>query len=390
MSSEQTYVCSDFCTQFYTIDIVMTDREQEILEIIRDNPLISQKELARKLGISRSAAAGHIMNLSRKGHIQGKGYILREKEYAVVMGGANMDIQGFPGGPLVPRDSNPGEVKVSCGGVARNIAENLARLGVDVKLLTVLGDDPQGDQLIQATGNAGVDTKHILTIPGERTSSYLSILDDQGDMALAVSGMTIMEKFVPEYIRSKDRIIRNASLIILDANLPDLVIEYIGRTYPDIPIFADPVSSSKAKRLGDLLPVIHTIKPNELEAAILAGRSLSEKIPLEETAGLLLKKGVSEVIISLKERGIYYLSREKEIRLPNPRPLPGSPVNATGCGDAFLAGLAYSYLKGDPPEVRLKKALAASLFTLCHEDTINPHLSADKIEEYLLEGSYHE
>ena len=117
----------------------MTNREKEILEIIRSNPLISQKELAVRLGITRSSVAGHIMKLTDKGLIRGKGYILKGSPYAVVIGAANMDIQGYPGTPLVQKDSNPGQVKISCGGVGRNIAENMARLGLDVKLLTLLG-----------------------------------------------------------------------------------------------------------------------------------------------------------------------------------------------------------------------------------------------------------
>ena len=101
----------------------MTQRENEILEILRSNPLISQKDLADRLHITRSSVAGHIMNLTNKGHIKGKGYILKEKDYVLVIGGANMDIQGFPQKQLISGDSNPGTVKVSCGGVGRNIAE---------------------------------------------------------------------------------------------------------------------------------------------------------------------------------------------------------------------------------------------------------------------------
>ena len=119
----------------------MTQRERQILRWIEENPLISQQELADKAGIARSSVAVHISNLMKKGHIAGKGYIVSSAPYAVVVGGVNMDIGGVSAGPLVPADSNPGAVRMSLGGVGRNIAHNMALLGVDTRLLTAFGAD---------------------------------------------------------------------------------------------------------------------------------------------------------------------------------------------------------------------------------------------------------
>ena len=123
----------------------MTNREQEILEILRQNPLISQNDLADQLGITRSSIGVHITNLMKKGYILGKGYIVREDAYVCVIGGSNMDIQGFPSSKLIYQDSNVGEVKISLGGVGRNIAENLVRMGAHTKLISVVGDDVRFD-----------------------------------------------------------------------------------------------------------------------------------------------------------------------------------------------------------------------------------------------------
>ena len=102
----------------------MTQRERQILRWIEENPLISQQELADKAGIARSSVAVHISNLMKKGHIAGKGYIVSTAPYAVVVGGVNMDIGGVSAAPLVSADSNPGVVRISLGGVGRNIAHN--------------------------------------------------------------------------------------------------------------------------------------------------------------------------------------------------------------------------------------------------------------------------
>ena len=115
----------------------MTNREQEILELIKKNPMISQNEIAEILGIARSSVAVHISNLIKKGYILGRGYIVQDNSYVAIVGGANVDIQGFPYNSLIYRDSNPGKVEFSLGGVGRNIGENLTRLGIPVKLISV-------------------------------------------------------------------------------------------------------------------------------------------------------------------------------------------------------------------------------------------------------------
>ena len=120
---------------------MITERERQLLGWIAENPLISQQELANKAGITRSSVAVHISNLMKKGIIQGKGYILQMNPYVVVVGGVNIDIAGIPSQPLVPRDSNPGLVRMSLGGVGRNIAHNLSLLGVEVKFITAFGED---------------------------------------------------------------------------------------------------------------------------------------------------------------------------------------------------------------------------------------------------------
>ncbi len=363
-----------------------TNREQEILKILSTNPLISQKELAHRLGITRSSVAGHIMNLTDKGYIKGKGYILKEKNYAVTIGGANMDIQGFPAAPLVLKDSNPGTVKLSCGGVGRNIAENLARLGGDVKLLTLLGGDLYAREILETSEAAGVDMNHIKRIPEASSSTYLSILDGDGDMAVAINHMDIINRFDTDYIQSRERLLKNAALIILDANLPEELLYWITDNHRDIPIFADCVSAAKAPRLNSSLSRIHTIKPNRLEAEILSGIRIKSNTDLKRAAEKLITAGIKRVIISLGEEGVFYRSETEEIRMPN-LPLPGNPVNATGAGDAFMAGLAYTWMEEYPTVDAIRFALGCSALTMIHEDTINPNISAQKIDQYIKENN---
>ena len=247
----------------------MTQRERQILELIAQDPMISQSELADKLGIARSSAAVHISNLIKKGHIVGKGYVLRSGSYAVVVGGANVDIGGRSLAPLVPGDSNPGRVGLSIGGVGRNIAHNLSLLGADVRMLTACGEDLYGQQLCAASSAAGIDMSHILKLRDERTSTYLYVTGPDGEMALAVSDMTICDRIDPDYLARHYALLQNARVIVCDANIPASSLHYLAEQF-SAPIFCDPVSTAKAEKLRPILSRIHTLKPNRLEAELLS------------------------------------------------------------------------------------------------------------------------
>ena len=135
----------------------MTQRERQILRWIEENPMISQQELADRAGITRSSMGVHISNMMKKGIIAGKGYILPTESFAAVVGGVNVDIGGFSHAALVPGDSNPGRGRMSLGGVGRNIAHNMALLGLDARMVTVLGDDAHAERIAASCGELGID-----------------------------------------------------------------------------------------------------------------------------------------------------------------------------------------------------------------------------------------
>lgn len=354
----------------------MTSREQEILQMLRKNPLISQNELADALGITRSSIGVHITNLMKKGHVLGKGYIVREDDYVCVIGGSNIDIQGFPSSDLIYKDSNVGEVKMSLGGVGRNIAENLVRMGVNTRLISVVGDDVYGQKILDEARNIGLNMQDSLVLKGEATSTYLSILDQNKDMVLAISHMDICERMTVDFIKSKRHIIENASICILDTNIPLTVLEYILTTFKETIFFLDTVSSTKAKKVKDLIGYFHTIKPNRIEAEMLTGVQIKNDTDLEKAARVLHEKGVIQVFISLGENGVYY-SRDhvaEHIEIPKV-----NIVNATGAGDAFIAALALAQLKNMDIRQTTKMGIAASIIALSHENTINPTLSEETL-----------
>lgn len=355
----------------------MTQRERQILQWIESDPMISQAELAQRLGITRSSVAVHISNLIKKGSIAGKGYVLRTGTYAVVVGGVNMDIGGTSYGPLVAEDSNPGAVRMSLGGVGRNIAHNLCLMGTDVHLLTAYGDDLYGQRIAASCSELGIDISHALRLSGHRTSTYLYINDAQGDMALAVSDMSICDQITPAYLASNLTLLHNAQVVVTDTNIPAESLQWLAENLT-IPIFCDPVSTIKAEKIRPILGKIHTLKPNKLEAELLSGIPIRCDEDLEKAAQALLDTGLRRVFISLGAEGVFAATHTESRRIPN---MPVKLVNTTGCGDAFMAALVWAYLEGTDLEGTMKAGLAASSIAIETTQTINPGMSKALLKE---------
>ena len=355
----------------------MTQRERQILRWIQEDPTISQQELAEKAGITRSSVGVHISNLMKQGHIAGRGYIVRTEPYAVVVGGVNVDIGGRPSGELVSLDSNPGQVRTSLGGVGRNIAHNLTLLGVDTRLLTAFGDDLNARRIAASCGELGIDISQCLTVPGGATSTYLFVTDRRGDMAVAVNDMAIYDHITPQFLAGRARLLQNAQLIVVDTNIPAPAIAWLAENIR-LPIFADPVSAAKAEKLRPVLGKLHTLKPNRLEAELLSGVAITDERSLNAAAYALLETGLRRVFLSLWGDGMLAADHSGRVRLPC---LPGEMVNTTGCGDAAMAAIAWAYLQGTDLKGTALAALAAGAVAMESAETINPAMSAEKLQE---------
>lgn len=353
----------------------MTQRERQLLNWIQANPLISQQELADKAGITRSSVAVHISNLMKKGCIAGKGYIVHTAPYVTVLGGVNIDVGGWSADALVAGDSNPGQVRTSLGGVGRNIAHNMSLLGLEVRLLTMFGDDSNAQKIAASCAELGIDISHSPVLSGRRTSTYLYINDHHGDMALAVNDMEIYDHMSPSFLASRLGLLNGSQVVVADTNPPAESLCYLAE-HCTAPIFCDPVSTVKAEKLRPILGKLHTLKPNRIEAELLSGVQISDESSLHLAADALLKTGLRRVFISLGENGVLAADHHQRIHLPNP---PGNLVNTTGCGDAFMAALVWAYLKGTDLSGTAKAGLSAASIAMESNETINPIMSPHEL-----------
>lgn len=360
--------------------MAITEREQVILDYLRADPMISQQDLADRLKISRSAVAVHIMHLMQKGYVAGKGYILAEQSYVAVVGGANIDLSGRSTTALRMGDSNPGSLSVSPGGVGRNIAENLARLGAVVQFFSVVGQDAWGDELLAACRSAGVGVDHVLRPADVSTSVYLSVLDADGEMKLALNDMAALTHLNVAALDKRAGFLDRAHMWVIDANLSEEALQWLFQRRAQQRVIVDTVSAAKVGRLTPYLASIHTLKPNALEAEVLTGIVVQDKTSAQHAAAALHRAGVKRVFLTLGGQGALYSDDGNSFWLDA---LPVRVVSVTGAGDAALAALTHATLHGWDARRSAQFAMASAALATTSAQTIHPNLSEAAVLQLL-------
>ncbi len=290
-----------------------------------------------------------------------------------------MDISAKAGSFMTAGDSTPGAIHYSPGGVGRNMAENLARLGVPVELLSVVGDDAFGKQILFSTAGVGVGVSSVVTVPGQRTATYLAMHQPDGEVAMAVNDMGILEKLTPEECARASALQDMAAWLLLDCNLPQQTLAYLlalGRK-----VAVDGVSVAKCRRVAGLLSCIHMLKLNHMEAAALSG--LTVGTPEQCTAAVqhFLDAGVERVVISFGGSGLAW---GQQGAVPVFRPSRHIPVvSSTGAGDALLAGVVASFVRGAAMNDAVDYGVACAELTLSSTFANSPELTHAAVRQQM-------
>ena len=288
-----------------------------------------------------------------------------QQPWVVVVGGANLDIKARSNRAVEAGTSNPGVTGLAPGGVGRNVAEVLARLGTPTGLVAAVGTDTFGDRVLEATASAGVDVQGVRRIDGA-TGTYTAVLDADGELVAAVSDMAATELLAPADVDATAAVIAGARLVVLDGNLAGATLDRAAELAhaAGVPVVIEPVSVPKARVLAPMLrserPVF-VATPNADELAVLGGLAA------------LHERGVECVWVRRGADGSTFSDGAGSTEIAA---LPVAEVqDVTGAGDAMLAGFCHALLAGATPVEAAAYGHAAAALTVASPHTVRPDLT---------------
>ncbi|MBR0475137.1 MAG: carbohydrate kinase family protein [Erysipelotrichaceae bacterium] len=293
-----------------------------------------------------------------------------------VVGGANVDVLARSFNEVVPADSNPGHVSYSFGGVAHNIACNLAKMGCYVDFVTALSNDAFGKQVKNHCLSSELHLDHCQYFDEYSTSLYVAIVQPDGEMNVAVSDMEILSHLDVDEVC---KVLKNSEyndLVVLDTNLTEeQIAKLINSCHNNV--FVDPISTTKAVKIIPFLENLYFLKPNHIEAAHMTGIECTSISGCIENLRYFLERGVENIVISMGEKGVIASDGEDSYLIEN---IPTEVVSTTGAGDSFMAGYIYGQYHEKTFLDSLFYAMASSRITLGSQETVNPDMSSELLE----------
>lgn len=303
----------------------------------------------------------------------------------VVIGATLLDVKGKPFAGLEPGTSNPGQIRSARGGNARNVAENLARLGSEVMLISAIGNDDVGRRLVEQTADAGVDVELVTVVPEQNTGTYIALLEEDGTLSVALDDTRAMNAITGQVIYQRRRLFREAAMVVFDGSLPPATIETIMRLADqyDVPVAADPSSTRLAHKLAPHLHGLHLVVPNEVEAATLLGLDYfgHDADASLGAARQLVRLGVRIGVVTLTDFGLVYATSDENGAIPA---LYSEMADSTGTGDAITAAIIFGMLNELPITDCMRLGAAAAGLTVQTNHTVVPDLSLDMLYDHLV------
>lgn len=300
-----------------------------------------------------------------------------DPEGVVCVGGATVDRIYRARDALRPGTSNPVTSCRSFGGVARNVAESLARLGAKVALVSAVGDDENGRAVAAHLAGLGVDVGRVQVVPGRATAEYVAVIEPSGELAFGLADMAVFEALTPEVLASAWGAIEAGALVFADCNLPaDTLASLMARKRAGnlSTLAVDAVSAPKVARLPADLAGLDLLFLNEEEACALLGRAL----PAGDAVAALRGRGAASVVLTRGARSVLVADERGTAVLPT---VPVSAVaDVTGAGDALVALTLRGLAEGDALVQAVRAGLAAAALVLEHPGGVRPDLSPALVE----------
>jgi len=308
-----------------------------------------------------------------------------DEGYVLVIGSAGLDVKGRPAGDLKPGTSNLGQVRNSVGGVARNIAENLARLEVETVLLTAIGDDVEGKRVLEQCQSNEIDCSHVRIMSGARTGTYLALLKPDGDLDVAISDFEIMEHVDSDYLRSHEQLLADADMVVIDATLSESALKTLFELADQysVRVCADPTTPMLAGKLCPYISQLHLVVPNAAETTALCGLTnpAHDRDTAINAARHLVSMGAYIAVVTLGDQGLAYADGSSAGYI---RAVHTHVVDASGAGDALTGAVIFGLLNDVPLDEAMRLGVTAASLTLQSDETVLPNLSQELLYDELV------
>lgn len=324
--------------------MALNEKESKVLSYIKEDPFISQQALADKIGLSRPAVANIISSLVRRGYLLGKAYIVNDTRPIVCIGAAALDRRYFVEDKLLHGESNNVTSQTSCGGFALSVAENLGRLQQEVVLMSMLGEDWEG-QMILDTMRPFMKLTEVEQVSGTPTGSYMEVIDNTGEVVLGLSEMDIYDQMTPNWLMKHSAMLKQAQAIVVDTNCPkdtmEMLIELASKN--KIPLVLVTVSSLKQHNIPENLKGVKVLITTQAEAEKFFGVQIEDDEDLKDVFRRYLAMGVEHVIITYQSKFVQYASKKHGMLRFDLRNIDADSY-IWGTNEALCAGIIYKYL----------------------------------------------
>ncbi|WP_318840654.1 carbohydrate kinase family protein [Paenibacillus sp. BJ-4] len=308
------------------------------------------------------------------------------RQQILCIGGANLDRKIMIKDTFQLHTSNPSSTRQqSCGGVARNVAENLGRLSQQVSLLTAVGDDAEGEFIVEQS------RLYMNVIPlqvkGEpSTGVYTALLDECGELIVATAEMEIYDQIRPSAILENIPLITSSQLVLLDTNFSMNVIASTILLCHEhrIPLVVSSVSAFKMRRLPRNLNGVGWLVCNQMEAESYLGIQLTDDQQLLDATRIFHQLGVQNVILIRGADSVLFASQDGahgQISIQHVQEV----IDVTGADDAFIAGMIYGIIQGYPMEQVCQFGISCVALTIQTDRTVSETISLNKLHSMFKE-----
>ncbi|HEX2137973.1 MAG TPA: carbohydrate kinase family protein [Microvirga sp.] len=291
------------------------------------------------------------------------------------IGGATVDRTYRACASLAAGTSNPVIASARAfGGVARNVAETLARLQVPAALVSIVGDDEAGRDLATHLSALGIAAR-IAVDRRHRTAEYVAVLQPSGELAFGLADMAIFDALTGGVIDDAWPLLAAADWVFADCNLPAETLQRLLAARGEQASFklaVDAVSTHKAARLPQDLAGVDLLFANRDEARAIGAAGLRPEGSDEAFARGILARGAGAVVVTLGAQGALAATGTAMAALPA---VAAEIVDVTGAGDALIAGTLSELLQGATLPDALATGLLSASLTVESPGSVRPDLS---------------